>query len=63
MEEPMAYDASRVQYVIEYLDGDGEAGDCHPDFFETREAAEKEAPLFMAHLPWAVSWRVGVCNL
>lgn len=48
-----------MKFIIEYYAADREyASDCHPDFFESREAAEREAATFMAELPWAVRWSI-----
>jgi hypothetical protein len=47
-----------MSFMVEYYTEDGRNPDCHPDFFDFRDDAEREGKEFMAHLPWAASMKV-----
>lgn len=51
-------------FIIDWKDQDGRLADCHPDFFDTKEAAEAAAPGIMNAMlnceatDWVRGWEI-----
>jgi hypothetical protein len=48
----------KLLYIIDYYTADGISGDCYPDYCNSREEAERIAPLFMRECAWAAGWKI-----